>query len=148
MIIRTAFALLAALGLTLHAATPEQEKEFVAAYKKALEGKDAAALKGFLYTQGASPEAIEMSTMMQSMASEGTITSIELVALSKEEIAKSKETMPGPGGKKYKMPMAPYKALVIATETKSDNGSSKGSSRTPVIEVKGKLYVPVPVPAK
>jgi hypothetical protein len=146
---RTALlTVIAALGFSLHAATPEQEKTFVDSYKKALEAKDAATLKGFLHTDGASAEIVEFFTMMQSMNAGQKITSIELVTPTKEELAKFGEVLPMPDGKKYKLPVAPTKVLVVATEEKSEGGSSNGSHRIPIAEIKGKLGIPVPVPAK
>ena len=52
-----------------------------------------------------------------------------------------------PDGKSYKLPFKPTYALVVESETKSADGSSKGSSRRPVGEKDGKLCIPVPVPA-
>ena len=75
----TTLVLAAGLALgSLDAATPEQEKAFVAAYKKAFEAKDEKALNGFLYTVGASAETIEFFKMMQSAEAGKPITSIEL----------------------------------------------------------------------
>jgi len=60
-------ALLTAVSLVAHAATPEQEKAFVESYKKALESNDMKALAAFLYTDGAAKETVEFFTMMQTM---------------------------------------------------------------------------------
>ena len=63
--IKHTLTLLAALALSAHAATPEQEKAFVESYKKALESNDTRALAAFLYTEGAKKETVEFFTMMQ-----------------------------------------------------------------------------------
>jgi len=134
-------------GATAGAATPEQEKAFVDAYRKALEAGDKEALAGFLYTEGAQPEQIEFFKAMQSLEAGAKITSIELVTPSAEEMAKLNRPMMMPDGKSYVMGVKPSKQLVIISETKDANGSSKGTTRSPVAEVKGKLVIPVPVPA-
>ena len=130
------------------AATPAQEKAFVDSYKKALESGDKKALAAFLYTKGAGPEEIELFTMMQSMNVGGKITSIELVTPSAADAAKFNEPMEMPNGKSFVLNLKPTKQLVVATETKNANESSKGTSKTPVAEKDGKLVIPVPVPAK
>ena len=130
------------------AATPEQEKAFVDAYKKALEAGDKATLAGFLYTEGAQAEQIEFFKMMQSLEPGAKITSIELTTPSAADMAKLNKPMMMPDGKSYVMAVKPTKQLVIVSETKSESGSGKSTSRAPVAEVKGKLVIPVPVPAK
>ena len=147
-IIPSIVALAFLLATHAGAATPEQEKAFVDSYKKALEANDTKALTAFLYTEGAKPEQIEFFKMMQSIDQGAKVVSVELVAPTAEEAAKFSKTMPMPDGKMYKMPVKVYKQLVIKTETKDANGSSSGSSSSPVAEVKGKLLIPVPVPAK
>jgi hypothetical protein len=147
---QTLTTLILAAGLvvgSIHAATPEQEKAFVAAYKKAFEAKDEKALAGFLYTTGATEETIGFFKMMQTAEAGAPITSIELVTPSKEEAAKLNQPMEMPDGKKYKMPIAPTKQLVLVVEHKSADGSSKSTSKSPVAEKDGKLVIPVPVPA-
>ena len=131
-----------------YAATPEQEKAFVDAYKKAFEAGDKKALAAFLYTEGAQPEQVEFFQMMQMIEPGAKITSIELVTPSATEMAKLNKPMTMPDGKSYVMPLKPTKQLVIVSETKSENGSSKGTSKSPVAEKNGKLVIPVPVPAK
>ena len=133
---------------SLRAATPEQEKEFVAAYRKALEAGDEKALASFLYTEGADAETVGFIKMMQQPEPGAKIKSVELVVPTAEEMAKFNKPMTMPDGKSYVMPVKPIKQLVIKTETKSDSGSSTGSSKSPVAEVKGKLVIPVPVPQK
>lgn len=140
----------AACIFTTHAgaATPEQEKAFVDSYRKALEAGDAKALAAFLYTEGAKPAQIEFFKMMQSIDKGAKVVSVELLTPSAEDADRFNKVMTMPDGKKYKMPVKPYKQLVVKTETKDDNGSSTGSSASPVAEIKGKLVIPVPVPAK
>lgn len=132
---------------SLVAATPEQEKAFVDSYKKALESGDKAALNAFLYTEGATAETVDFFKMMQEAGAGQKVSSIELVAPTKEEMAKFGEPMEMPDGKKYKMPIQPIKQLVVVIEEKSENGSSKSTSKSPVAEKAGKLVIPVPVPA-
>lgn len=138
----------ATLTLSGRAATPEQEKAFVESYRKALEAGDAKALAGFLYTKGATEETVEFFKMMQSIDTGAKVVSVELVKPTPEEEAKFNEPMMMPDGKKYTMPIKPIKRMVIKTETKDANGSSSGTSSSPVAEKDGKLVIPVPVPAK
>jgi hypothetical protein len=147
----TVTTLMLAAGLvvsSIQAATPEQEKTFVAAYKKAFEAKDEKALEGFLYTTGASEDTIEFFKMMQTLEAGTPISSIELATPTKEEASKFNQPMDMPDGKKYKMPITPTKQLVVVIEHKSDSGSSKSTSKSPVAEKDGKLVIPVPVPAE
>ncbi len=136
------------LTASLRAATPEQEKAFTDSYRKALEAGDATALAAFLYTEGAQPEQIEFFKMMQMIDKGSKVVSVELVAPTAEEAARMNKAMPMPDGKMYKMPVKPYKQLVVKTESKGASGSGSGSSKSPVAEIKGKLVIPVPVPAK
>jgi hypothetical protein len=149
----TSILLFAALlgGLSISpakAATPEQEKAFVASYKKALEAGDAKTLASFLSTEGADADVVEMFKMMQTIETGAKITSIELVTLEKADKEKMGKALAMPNGKSYKLPVAPYKKLVIKTETKTDSSNSTGSSESPVAEIKGKLVIPVPVVVK
>lgn len=141
------------IGLTLpfsfaRAATPAQEKAFVDSYKKALEAGDAQALAAFLYTEGAQPEQIEFFKMMQTINPGAKVASIELVTPSAADAEKYNKPMTMPDGKAYVMGLKPTKQLVIVSETKDANGSSKSTSKSPVAEKNGKLVIPVPVPAK
>lgn len=141
-------SILATLTIALHAATPEQEKAFVESYKKAFEAKDTKALDAFLHTEGAAPDTIEFFKMMQSSDAGSKISSIELVTPSKEEIAKYSKPMEMGPGKKYKMPIAPTKQLIIVVEQKDGDNVSKVTSKKPVAEKNGKFVIPVPVPVK
>jgi hypothetical protein len=130
------------------AATPEQEKAFVASYKKALEAGDTKALAGFLYTEGAQAEQIEFFKMMQMPNPGAKVVSIELVPLSAADAEKFNKPLTMPDGKSYVMGLKPTKQLVVMTENKDASGSSKSTSKSPVAEKNGKLVIPVPVPAK
>lgn len=145
----TLFTIIAAFAsVPAHSATPEQEKAFVDAYRKALEAGDAKALNAFLSTDGADADTIDFFKMMQAPEPGAKLVSIELVKPTAEEEAKLNEPMMMPDGKSYKMPIKPYKQLVIKSETKSADGSSSSTSKSPVAEKDGKLVIPVPVPAK
>ncbi len=141
-------ALLAAFSLAAHAVTPEQEKAFVESYKKALESNDAKALVAFLYTDGATKETIEFFTMMQTMEAGKKVASIELVTPSAADMAKYNKPVEMPDGKKYVMPFAPTKQLVVVIEEKNGDNTSKSTTKNPIGEKNGKLVIPVPVPAK
>jgi hypothetical protein len=141
-------ALAAFTAFQARAATPEQEKAFVDSYRKALEAKDEKALAGFLYTQGADAETIDFFKMMQAIDPGAKIVSIELVKPTAAEEAKFNEPMVMPDGKKYKLPLKPFKRLVVKTEIKDATGSGSSSSGSPVAEKGGKLVIPVPVPVK
>lgn len=132
----------------VRAATPAQEKAFVDSYRKALEAGDAQALAAFLYTEGAQPEQIEFFKMMQTINPGAKVASIELVTPSAADAEKFNKPMTMPDGKAYVLGLKPTKQLVIVSETKDANGSSKSTSKSPVAEKNGKLVIPVPVPAK
>jgi hypothetical protein len=144
--------LIAILGvfaaISTKAATPEQEKAFVDSYRKALEAGDAKALNAFLSTDGAEADTIDFFKMMQTPEPGAKVVSIELVKPTAEEEAKLNQPMMMPDGKSYKMPVKPYKQLVVKLETKNESGSSSSTSKSPVAEKNGKLVIPVPVPVK
>ncbi len=121
--------------------TPAQ-KAFIDRYKKALEEKDAKTLAAFLYTEGATADTVEFFTMMQSAGTEGKIDSIELIQPSDSDMKKYNEPTEMPDGQLYKMPFIPTHQMVIVTK----DGSGTSTSRLPVGEHKGKLFIPVPVP--
>jgi hypothetical protein len=130
------------------AASPAEEKAFVESYKKALEAGDAKALAGFLYTEGAQPEA---DRILQDDANDesgrkshehrtgDTISSRRGKIQQTDDHARWKVLRDG---------LKPTKQLVIVSETKDANGSNKSTSKSPVAEKNGKLVIPVPVPAK
>jgi hypothetical protein len=132
----------------LFAGTPEQEKAFVDSYKAAFEAGDKTKLESFLYTQGANPMALEFYKMMQSESAGGKVTKIELVDLTPEDVKKTEETMPEPGGQRLKLSLKPTKKLKITIEKKDENGSSSSSSENFVAEKDGKFVIPVPANAK
>lgn len=140
------------LGLTgaapAVAATPAQEKAFVDGFKKAVERKDAKALKALLYVKDADPTALEFYNMMIVADFGSTINSIKLVELTAEE---NKEMAAGGKnihGKPMKMPLKPIKSLEITTSTKTNNLTANGSSQWYVAESDGKLVIPVPAVVK
>ncbi len=135
-------------AVSSRAATPEQEKAFVDSYRKALEAGDAKALNAFLSTEGAEADTVEFFKMMQGPEPGAKVVSVELVKPTAEEQAKFNEPMVMPDGKSYKLPLKPFKQLVIKMESKSADGSSSSTSKSPVAEKGGKLVSPVPVPVK
>ena len=130
------------------AATPAQEKAFVDAYRKAYESKDTKALESLLYTKGADPQALEFYRMMMTDGAGAKLSSGALEPLSDADKADVAKAMPGPGGKSFRLTLAPVRKLVIKRETKSASGSSSSTSRVYVAEADGKLVIPVPGPAK
>jgi hypothetical protein len=141
------FALLVTISLTIAAGTPEQEKAFVDKYKTAMEGKDTATLQSFLYTQGSDPAAVEFYKMMQSGEAGEKISTIELVALTPEDVKKATTPMDGPTGKVC-LTLKPTKKLVIKIGKKDANGSSTSSTENLIAEKDGKFVIPVPGPCK
>ena len=142
-----AFALLVTTTLPIAAGTAEQEKAFVDKYKTAMEGKDTATLQSFLYTQGSDPAAVEFYKMMQSGEAGEKISTIELVALTPEDVKKATTPMDGPTGKVC-LTLKPTKKLVIKIEKKDANGSSTSSTENLIAEKDGKFVIPVPGPCK
>ena len=126
------------------AATPAQEKAFVDAFKKAVERKDAKALKALLYVQDADPTALEFYTMMIVADFGSTIKSIALIPLTAEENKQMETSGKNIHGKPMKMPLKPMRSLVIATSTKTADLTASGSSQWYVAEFEGKLVIPVP----
>lgn len=130
------------------AATPAQQKAFVDGFKKAVERKDAKALKGLLYIRDADPTALEFYNMMIVADIGSTIKSIELVDLSAEEDKQMGTVGKNIQGKPMKMPLKPIKSLVLTTSSKSANLATNGSSQWYVAEYEGKLVIPVPALVK
>jgi len=128
------------------AASPDLEKQFVDTYRKAYEAKDAKTLNSLLYTKGADPQALEFYKMMMT-GDGGKVTSIELLALTAEDKARS-ESGKGPDGRPLKLVLPATRKLVMKTEVKDKNGSAKSSSELFVGESDGRLYVLVPAAAK
>lgn len=142
----TSLATLAAS--TAFASTPDQDKAFTEAYKKAFESGDGAKLESFLYTKNADPEALEFYKMMMAGETGSKISTIELRALTPAEAKEASAEMPSPSGGTAKLPVAPSKKLVLKIETKNANGTSSSTSESFVAEVDGKLLIPVPVTVK
>jgi hypothetical protein len=140
-------AFLVSISLPLAAGTPEQEKTFVDKYTTAMEGKDTATLQSFLYTQGSDPAAVEFYKMMQSGEAGEKISTIELVALTPEDMKKATTPMDGPTGKVC-LTLKPTKKLVIKIEKKDANGSSTSNTENLIAEKDGKFVIPVPGPCK
>lgn len=132
---------------SLSVASAADEKAFTDKYKTAFEAKDTKTLESFLYTTGSDPTALEFYKMMMTGEAGSKVSSIELVALTPEEMKKAGEPQDGPGGKMC-MTLKPTKKLVIKVEQKDANGSSSTSSTSFVAEKDGKLVIPVPGPCK
>jgi hypothetical protein len=135
-------------GASLFAATPEQEKAFVEAYKKAFLAKDEKALLAFLYTKGAHPMALEFYSLMMTEGAGAKNATFDLLDLTPEEAKKAAEVQEGPDGTKARLPLKPVKRLVIKVSTAEGDSSSTSTSQVFVAEAEGKLVIPVPVPAK
>ena len=130
------------------AGTPEQEKGFVDKYKTAFEAKDTATLESFLYIKGADAGVLGFYKMMQSGSAGGKISRIELADLTPEDVKKAASPMDSPTGGKLCLTLQPTKKLIITTEMKDANGSSKGTTENFVAEKDGKFVIPVPGPCK
>ena len=136
-----AFTILAATGAM--AASAEQEKAFVDAYKAAFEAQDAEGLYALLFTAGAIEMAVDFYKM--SMVEDfGKKAEITLEPLTAEDEARATEVMDTPdGGKAVLMPKA-YKKLVIKIDTSDANGTSSATSTVLVGEQDGKLGIAMP----
>jgi hypothetical protein len=130
------------------AITPAQEKAFVDGFKKAVERKDAKALKAFLYTRDADPTVLEFFNMMIVADFGSTIKLIKLVDLTPEENKQMEMGGKNIQGKPMKMPLKPIKSLLITTGSKSADLTTNGSSQWYVAEYQGKLVIPVPALVK
>ncbi len=124
-----------------------EDKAFTDKYKAAFESKDTKTLESFLYTTGSDPGALEFYKMMMSAEAGLKIASIELVALTPDEMKTAGEPQEGPGGKMC-LTLKPTKKLTIKVENKDANGSSTSSSTNFVAEKDGKLMIPAPGPCK
>lgn len=147
MLLRVA-ALLFAVPLAALAATFEQEKAFVAAYRSAFEAKDAKALESLLYTKGADPQALGFYRMMMTEGMGSKISSIALEPLTDADRADAAKAMPAPGGRTLRLTLVPVRKLVIKRTGRDASGSSSSTSRVYVAEDGGRLVIPVPGPAK
>ena len=147
MLASSAMASLMAAAPAL-AVTPAQEKAFVDGFKKAVERKDAKALKALLYAKDADPTALEFYNMMIVADFGSTIKSIALIELTAEEHKQMETGGKNIQGKPMKMPLKPIKSLVIATTTKTAELTASGNSQWYVAEFEGKLVIPVPALVK
>lgn len=136
------------LAAPAFAATPAQEKAFVDGFKKAVERKDAKALKALLYTRDADPTVLEFFNMMIVADFGSTIKSIKLVDLTAEENKQMEMGGKNIQGKPMKMPLKPIKSLLITTGSKSADLTTNGTSQWYVAEYEGKLVIPVPALVK
>lgn len=130
------------------AATPAQEKAFVDGFKKAVERKDAKALKALFYVKDADPNALEFYSMMIVSDFGSTIKSAALLDLTTEEKAQMEKGGQNLEGKPIKMPLKPIKSLVLTTASKSPDMTTSGSSQWYIAEFEGKLVIPVPALVK
>ena len=121
-------SLLIATG-SLSAATPEQEKAFVAAYKKAFEAKDEKTLQSFLYSKGVDPKMLQDFNTLLKGGMGAKIKMIALVALTPED-PKTADRVIIPDG------MKASKKLAIEIEG--------GSVAIFVAEKDGRFIIPVP----
>ncbi len=140
-------SLLLGLSVSLRAGSTE-EKAFTDRYKTAFEANDAATLHSFLYTQGADPGVLEFYKMMQSNGAGGKVSKIELVDLTPEDAKKAAAPQDSPSGGKLCLTLKPTKKLVLTTEQKSSEGSSKSTTENFVAEKDGKFVIPAPGPCK
>lgn len=135
-------------GISLFASTPEQEKAFVEAYKKAFVAKDEKGLLAFLYAKGAYPMALEFYFMMMTEGAGAKNATFELLDLTPEEVKIAARVQIAPDGTKAKLPLKPTKRLVIKVSPVDGSGSNNRVNWFFVAEANGKLVIPVPVPAK
>ena len=138
---------LVTLATALCRAGSAEEKAFTDKYKTAFEAKDTKTLESFLYTTGSDPGALEFYKMMMTAEAGSKIASIDLAALTPDEMKKAGEPQEGPGGKMC-LTLKPTKKLTIKVEQKDANGSSNSTSSVFVAEKDGKLVIPAPGPCK
>src|ERR1700736_5643490 len=81
-----------------HAGSAE-DKAFTDKYKTAFESKDTKPLESFLFTTGSDPGALEFYKMMMTGEAGSKSGSIELAALTPDEMKKAGEPQEGPCGK-------------------------------------------------
>ncbi len=129
------------------AASAEQEQAFIDTYRTAFDNQDADTLTGLLFSDGAIPEAVEFYEMLMTVEFGQTITTIQLLDLDAEDLARIDETMPTPDGQLAKLAPRPYKKLEIVIDASNDSGSGTSTSRAYVAEHDGRLGIAMPVPA-
>jgi subtilisin family serine protease len=146
LIFSFALTILAASGAL--AATPEQEKAFVDAYKTAFEAQNADGLAALFFSEGAIPEAVDFYKMAMTSDFGKKVTEITLQELTPEEVTEAAATMDTPDGGKAVLLPKPYKKLVIKVDTSDASGTSSSTNTIFVAEKDGKLGVAMPAPAK
>lgn len=129
-------------------ASADLEKNFIAAFRQALEKHDTKTMDSLLLKDKTPADIVEFYTMMMDLPQGMKIESIELLVPSAEDAAKFNKAMEMPDGKKYKLPIKPTKQLVIVMKEESANGNSSSKSSLPVAEKDGKLIIPLPVAAE
>jgi hypothetical protein len=145
LFVSIALTILTATGA--FAASPEQEKAFLDAYRTAFEAQDADALTGLLFADGGIPMAVDFYKMAMTAEFGKKLSSIELQDLDAEDVKKVDEVLDTPDGGKARLAPKPYKKLVIQIDSSDANGSSSSTSSVYVAEKDGKLGISVPVPA-
>lgn len=126
------------------AAPADQEKTFLSAFRKALEGKDKTTMESMMLKDGTPAEIMEFFQMMLEVPDGMKVESVELVTPTAEDAAKYSKETEMPDGKKYKLPITPTKQLVIVM---NDGAGGTSKSSLPVAEKNGKLAILMPVPA-
>src|SRR5262249_53304920 len=138
---------IAALLLTagpLAAATPATEQAFIAAFTKAFQAKDAAAIKALVHTDGPHPTILDLYMAgLTSGAGTGDLK-VELQALTPDDVKEAAQVMSGPGGVNVKLAPQPYKKLVISVSTKNSNGSSTSTTTFYVADEGDKIRISAP----
>ena len=119
---------------------------FAETYLHALQSKDTPKLDSMMLTDGVPAETLEFFKMMREEPGEGTTMSVEVMAVTPEDLEKYGAEQEMPDGKMYKMPMAPSHVMKITSETKDASGESKGSSSLPIGEKDGRFVILLPVP--
>ncbi len=127
------------------AAAAGDSAAFLEAYRKAIAAKDIKALDAFLLTEGSPAEVVEFFKMMRDSSLEGSVT-VDLKTPSPEEAAQFNQAMEMPDGKYSKLPVTPTHQLVVTSESKEGESSSKSTSSFPVAQKDGRFVIPLPVP--
>lgn len=129
------------------AASPEAEKAFLDAYSAAYANKDEAAMRAFLWQDGADPDALEFYLMSMTADFGGTLA-LELQDLDAESTAKADAVIEGPGGGNYRLAPKPYKKLVAKIEVHTPDLNSTATNEAFVADVDGKLFIATPQKVK
>jgi hypothetical protein len=149
LVLSVALALATAFSVaTACAATADEEKAFVNAYKTAFAAKDANGLQALLYTDGADPMALQFyGQMMTAELANGTLSSIELQDLTADEVTAAATPQDGPNGK-FVLAPKPYKKLALKIDSKTADGMASSTSTVFVAEIGGKIVICTPGKAK